>query len=708
MSDYLKEILSKKNLINILILAILLLAVPLTINLVRQQQILFSKAATDSVQLVDNDCTTVANGKKVLTCPKVTLKFVSPSEVGVITQSLVKKAYAAQSCVYSEQDQNGVNCYSGVCSDPNNCGFNNNCAYDPDTSVQTTCPGQTAPSQPSCSSDLEYCDTNLNRMVHKTGGVYAPQRSINEDNRKDYPCVYAYIDTGKACPSTGTSPTGNPTCSIGKVCGSACGAGGVGVCDECGGGWCSGGTCATCPVSGEGTPAATTAPTAAPTQASAPTVSLTVSPNPVTKNASGSWPDLTLQVSTDPITQWGVFYLNNGTCSLSSCLLEGWTPIGNRGAGNASLVWSSAQTTNIPAGHHTFAVFNQNVTQVLAVADVNFTEAQATAAPTGFAATKVWYGENRSDLTNPNARHEVAYTTGGTVPIDIPLSPSLGTKFIFAQFVDAAGNTKDGNPSPFQIDLIGPTPTVSAFACDLDITPNSSVSKSSDILLKFTGSNFGATQGNGTVNLTNGGSLTIDSWNNTQVVARLTNPPVSQTAVGTQYLATLTNASGQKSTEQNCKVGITQISLGAKLFCRAQRSFDQDNVELILALDKNHTQKSKEKVTIDKDGNIANIQTKLKLGENYIACIKAPLSLRRCSAPFAASGGTNNLVINLPIGDINGDGSINNVDRTLLGSQWGAVNSSKNCDVNRDGQCNSFEWSCMLHDNFPSTDQAAP
>ncbi len=46
MSDYLKEILSRKNLISILILAILVLAIPIGIKMVQTQQTLKSKAAT--------------------------------------------------------------------------------------------------------------------------------------------------------------------------------------------------------------------------------------------------------------------------------------------------------------------------------------------------------------------------------------------------------------------------------------------------------------------------------------------------------------------------------------------------------------------------------------------------------------------------------------------------------------------------------------
>lgn len=49
-------------------------------------------------------------------------------------------APAPVSCIYSQQDSSGVHCYSGVCSGAN-CGFNNNCKFDPATSKPVDCPG---------------------------------------------------------------------------------------------------------------------------------------------------------------------------------------------------------------------------------------------------------------------------------------------------------------------------------------------------------------------------------------------------------------------------------------------------------------------------------------------------------------------------------------------------------------------------------------
>lgn len=700
-----KELLSsKKNIINILILAILVLAVPLTINLVRREQILFSKAATDSVQLQDNSCTVVQNNKKVLTCPTVDLFFIAPTETELkVTQSLVKKAYADAQC--------------------------------PD--------------------DLEYCDTNVNRIYHKTGGVYDPANATPPDA----PCIYAYVDTGRAC--GGTPPSSSAPASSGTAT-PGCHGGEAGSvtqtqaaclinkradiknlytvqnnwCDELItypsiiNNWLSlGGKSAqdvldiqSCGLTVRaGTLATPTAPTN-----SCPVSNSCCYHNP--QNALQTCTANGKDTSCPTGFQW---------CYKGYCVNENYSETSNSCPSPADCPKSGDGTTttcgtitydscvddqNVP---NTSPQFCKNASKFKCAYSKNSAcrsqdlqnpsnefiyscsacnpTSPSPSAPVTQNIVKVRFAEHESDLTNPNLRHEVAYRIGGVSGSLTFSDPTLGSKFVFAQFVDDKGNAVKASPFPVTIDLVGPTPQVSGFSCEVDITP---LNNASDLLFKFVGTNFG--QNKGSVTLSDGTSITnFDSWTNNQVIARLSNPPVSQTVTGTQYAATLTTTNGQKSAIQNCAVGITQISLGAKLFCRSQRNFDQDNVNLTLILDKDHSQKSREKVVIDKDGNITNIKTKLKSGENYIACIQAPLSLRKCSAPFTAVAGNNILSINLPVGDYNSDGNINSVDGSLLRSQWGPVTANKNCDVNKDGICNSFEWSCMLHD-FNTTNQPEP
>lgn len=719
MSDYLKEILSKKNLINILILAILVLAIPLTIKLLRQQQILFSKAATDTVQLVDNLCTSTQNNKKVLICSTLALKFVAPSEVDIISaQGIVKKTYAQESVTTQCK---GNKSWEQIDAELRTAGWDGTYQHDQDeldAYNRTSCAVDDCKDNPVTPPDgykwhaicSAFCSSKDNsdckQYENTTDGYVRAETSYWCYGFNSAPrCMQLqYIgsrSTPTPAPVVSTStPTPTPVpAPAGFVC----------TKDDYGplsnkSQWCA---CAaqnsdTGSLIRENCPQAPVSSTA----------SLTVSPNPVVKNASGKWPDLTLNVSADSSTSWGVYYQNGPTCTLSSCSLQGWTPIGDISSGNNTVNWSSTNLQNVSAGMHTFAVLNNPPTKVLTVTDVSFTESSSTSSPTPTPTatpipapviTKVRYAQTRSDLTNPNLRKEIAYRSGG-VKEDITLTDtSVGTKFIFAQFIDDKGQITDANPFPFQIDLVGPSPTITGFSCEVDITKTDN---SSDLLFKFAGANFGSSKGS--ITLEDGTSISnIDSWTNIFVSARLNNPPLSQTAIGTQYTATLTTKDGQKSLPQQCRVGLTQISLGAKLFCRKEMNFDADNIDLTLILDKDKTQKSREKVTIDKSGNITNIKTKLKSGEAYIACIKAPLSLRKCSGAFIALAGNNILTIDLPVGDYNGDGAINNFDKSMLQSQWGPMNASKNCDVNRDGFCNTFEWSCMLHD-FNASNQKEP
>ena len=56
----------KRNLINLVILIIIIIAIPASLYLVRQQQILKSKAAIDAIQVLDGPNVTQGNPPKIL------------------------------------------------------------------------------------------------------------------------------------------------------------------------------------------------------------------------------------------------------------------------------------------------------------------------------------------------------------------------------------------------------------------------------------------------------------------------------------------------------------------------------------------------------------------------------------------------------------------------------------------------------------------
>ena len=760
MQDFLKDILVKKNLINILVLSILVLAIPLTAKLVKEQQILFSKAATDSVQLIDNECTSVRSSTKVLTCPKLNLKFVAPSQVDILSaQGLVKTAYADETvtaCGSSHSLDDLINqVHAAGYTGPTDAA-SVIAAYE-----NAACPGGSSGGG-SCTSGAAGSITAAQAScVLQVRGDVLPFYQGNGwcSQPIDYPgIVNNWMSINSATDKSSVASCfggggGGGSCTIGKAC--TCSGASAGSCNQCDGGWCNGGQCSTCSSGGGGggggsCPAgsccasglprcgttstfnpgssidtscpsgyqwcygspsggagycvnqnykpATGSCTSNPGGGPTPTINLEVTPNPVNRTPGSLWPNANLQVtSSDASYEWSLFYRSD-TCSVSSCGLSGWAAIPNgTGSGSRSVTWGSGQSVdiqNVPVGTHTFGVLDKGLNKVLAVKDVSFTEG-GSPPPSGKTYVKVRYAQNEADLSSPSSRVEVPYTSGGVSAIINFSDTSINKpKFVFVEFITSTGEVEKGRPYPFKIDLVGAEPILTGVACNLDIT---GANNRSDLIFNLAGSGFGPAAGK--INIVGGtGTITSESWSDASASGRLMNPSTNDTATGTTYRVTITNKDGITSNEQTCKVGVTQISLGAKLFCRTLRNFDQDNVELTLYLDKDHTKKSTEKVIIDKEGNITNIKTKLQSGENYIACIKAPSSIRNCSLPFAALSGNNILNMSLAVGDYNQDGVINNPDQSLLKSQWGPMNPNKVCDLNRDSVCNSFEWSCQLRD----------
>lgn len=72
-----EKLLSKKNLISLLLLAILILAIPLGVRLARQQQILKSRAVADPIKFTGSgvDC---SKQECVTTSPTINIELTSP------------------------------------------------------------------------------------------------------------------------------------------------------------------------------------------------------------------------------------------------------------------------------------------------------------------------------------------------------------------------------------------------------------------------------------------------------------------------------------------------------------------------------------------------------------------------------------------------------------------------------------------------------
>lgn len=79
-----QEFLKKKNIINLLLLGIMVLAVPITVRLVRLQQVIFSRAAEGKVEFLSKefggtDCVITRGGKQVAVCKDLAVRFTVPT-----------------------------------------------------------------------------------------------------------------------------------------------------------------------------------------------------------------------------------------------------------------------------------------------------------------------------------------------------------------------------------------------------------------------------------------------------------------------------------------------------------------------------------------------------------------------------------------------------------------------------------------------------
>lgn len=305
---------------------------------------------------------------------------------------------------------------------------------------------------------------------------------------------------------------------------------------------------------------------------------------------------------------------------------------------------------------------------------------------------------------------EQTFTGVGQLVPFIFQNPNIGAEnFIFVQFIgkDAQGRvttTRANDPNMrAAITISGPGPVITGSACNIDVDLK-------DGSLKFTalGSNFGARDRTKSKLMADSSELEIKEWSDQKVVAKMANPP--DTSTGKTYTITLTRADNASATA-TCDVNTPQVSLEAKVFCRQPTNFEQDNVDMsvfemvgvgtsIPGSRLSIASSSRETVRIGRNKVINNIRAKIKQGATYVVCLLAPKSVRACTDPFQAVADGNNKLANftLPVGDLNSDCKINNVDASLLKRQWGPVNAGKNCDMNNDGKCNTFEWSCLLHD----------
>jgi hypothetical protein len=248
----------------------------------------------------------------------------------------------------------------------------------------------------------------------------------------------------------------------------------------------------------------------------------------------------------------------------------------------------------------------------------------------------------------------VSYTSSPIVT-NFSVSNTPGPKQIWVEFRSPAGQVITDHLNAF--DLLAPAPVVTGVNCTLDLT-------NKNLKIQVLGTNLGAQKGTLTAN---GTTLETASWDNTTVVGLLT---TTATQTGQKYSVIIRRADTLQSTAQSCQVNTSTISLGARVFCRAEGQFDVSNVKVTIAPIETPEKTIEETATIDKDGTIQGIKTKLQSGKQYIISAKGPNTLRRNTVVTAQEGTTvantsDGKPFILPIGDIapsTPDGQINGLD----------------------------------------------
>ncbi len=297
-----------------------------------------------------------------------------------------------------------------------------------------------------------------------------------------------------------------------------------------------------------------------------------------------------------------------------------------------------------------------------------------------------------------------------------------GLKTLFVQF---RANTGEVQPVLQKtIQLVGPSPLITNADCKLDLSGKG-------LNINLSGYNFGPK--NTKSKLTANGTIAnITSWTDKsasrspdQVTTKLASSNIDP-QTGQTYNIILTRSDGQTA-EATCLVGTSTLSVGARLVCRSLSNGDQDNIEMVLADSFKGGKVIKQKVKIDKDGNIAGLTNLLQQGACYKISLKAPGGIRRTAEFQAGEGATIVPDFRLTVGDIFpgiGDGVINSFDRAEIIRQWSAGSFStggatgsgttkpaatitKTGDLNKDGIINTFDFSCMILE-FNGRDDAVP
>lgn len=767
MDEIIRFLKDRRNLGNLITLVILVVLLPIILGLIRQQQIISSRAGSAPIEFVGPEVTQ-KNGVNVVskstTGPtSVGLKLSSPlglqgspnnKKVGYVTPSLSGQAlagyignilappvYAAYQCGPVGTNHTGV--VKGSCTlNGQTCTSFEHWLYNDGTN--------------------DYCDTNCAAPCSQPAGA------CNNPGGPVSTCVSQRCPNGDQCATGHTYCQYNPSGNTVSGCSTEV--------NNCATQCSSGGNVGQQP--GSGTGGSATAPSCDSSQ-----VNMSISPNPAdyngsitfnvgggqgstftsdswsggvtcsggfwgskscTANASGSFTwthswqncapnDCSIKSST--CTKSATFSVNQQAqqqCTSNPVCSGACNASANSCIGSQSCQYTQGSPNCIPASAPSQSC---NVANGTSCGGNNYTCQNGVCTPPNISPSpspSPSLSPSLSPSPSPSPTQPPIYTRGYKMAEDLfalqnavetpyDQDPMLihyqfanqnpGTKTIFVQFIGSDGNPIDlggVNYASISVNLLAPDPVVAAVSCSVDIS-------GSGVNFAITGSNFGDATNPGQVTSGNT-SLTLNSWSDSSITATMPNV----TSLDSAFPITITRKSdSQTVTTAPCKVNSSQITIQSIPACPSIESLARggglNNVQFIAIEDTPGGQTRSGTISIDGQGHINGLQTVFQTGKRYRIGIKVPNATRKFSDPFIANSGITLTNFTLPLGDIfplgGGDGVINSFDYQELKREWGSTGTtsfqSRPGDLNNDGVVNSLDWACMKH-FFGAVDDPIP
>jgi plastocyanin len=718
--DQLREHFKKgKNLTNLIVLLVMVLALPIGIGLVRNQQILRSQADEDPVQFLIGGCVEQRGDQLVATCPDVSVQLVSPlgpPATSTSSASLVNKSVLA-GFIKNTYAQDGGNNPGGSNKQPGNfCTAASECASNICTKSVCWAPGDAGTNQ---IQGKVFSDANNNKQFDSgeagisgvkvniidaadgsgVTGATTDSEGVYTVSQDSSPRLYSRgYKVEVVTPSGATLTTPN---SVAVTLSNNTQTVNFGIL-----------------TAASPTPSPTSSASSSPSSSPATgDVTLTVDKTEVDvgDKIKVSWSGIPSPKAKDWL---GAFEVNEGNGKADSM---DWVYV-NCDPNKVSTTAKAAGGCLIEmkeAGDFEFRLFANDQENLLATSE----------------SVRVHAGSNDDDDDDDREGKTVSFRYAET-PLALSSAeykpydkepkifehkfsdPKPGIKTIFVEFKDTTGKTTRP-PLSASILLIPPDITIDSASCSLS-------NFGSGINIELKGKNFGDKPGKIRLPEWEIPDGKVTDWKDGSISTTIDFP---EGFVFSENVVEFEVERFDKGTlKGTCAIGnVSTLALGTRLFCRAPNQQSETNIQVEILEDSKNAPVKREAASLTKAGLIQGLELEFVKGKRYLVSVDAPKSLRRGSKPFIATSGTTQLLFKrndgsdinrntLPVGDIfplgDGDGIINTLDANQLYREWGQFSEEeeesdrviRNGDFNQDGKVNSIDWACMRFDFNQSDD----